>query len=49
MLALNALSDADLERLEQISLKIEGGTLLEHLPDLDFRFLASISLKPTPG
>jgi len=39
---LDALSDAELDRLEAIALIVEGGQSIESLPDDDLRFVASL-------
>ena len=39
---LDALTDADLDRLEAIALIVEGGQSIESLPDDDLQFVASL-------
>lgn len=39
---LDALTDAELDIMEAIAVKLEGGTPIEDLPDDDLRFLASL-------
>lgn len=39
---LDALTDAQLDRLEAIALIVEGGPSIESLPDDDLQFVASL-------
>ena len=43
---LDALSDAELERLEVIIQSIEAGTKFEDLPDDDLQFVAALRCVP---
>lgn len=39
---LDALTDAELDLMEAIAVKLEGGLSIETLPDDDLRFLAAL-------
>lgn len=39
---LDALTDAELDIMEAIAVKLEGGLTIETLPDDDLRFLAAL-------
>jgi len=39
---LDALTDSQLDRLEAIAVKVEGGQSIESLPDDDLRFVAAL-------
>lgn len=39
---LDALTDAELDTMEAIAVKLEGGLTIETLPDEDLRFLTTL-------
>ena len=43
---LDALTDAQLDRLEAIALIVQGGQSIEPLPDDDLQFVASLRVLP---